>query len=177
MNTSQPRAVLLDRDGVLNVDLATSVRSAEQLTLIPESAEAIALMKHLGYLVIVITNQACVGRGELSSAELDRIHRRLVAQVKLAGGDIDAIYVCTHTPSADCTCRKPRPGLLLSAQRDYGLHLSRTWFVGDDHRDLQAALNAEALPVLVRTGKGKRVTPPPGTPVFSNLMRFAESLG
>jgi len=176
MTRPRPMAVLLDRDGVLNVDLDTSVLSTDQLFLVPESAEAVALMKHLGFLVIVVTNQACVGRGELSRVELNRIHDQLVSEVRRAGGGLDGFFVCTHAESDRCECRKPKPGLLLEAGRTHHLSLPRTWLVGDDLRDVDAARNAGARPALVRTGKGWNLQPPPGVAVFSNLMHFATEL-
>lgn len=167
------RFVLLDRDGVLNRDLPGSVLSADDLEPIEGSAEAVAWLNRAGFEVAVVTNQACVGRGELAPEELERIHLRLLETVAAAGGCIRAIHVCPHTDDDACDCRKPRPGLLRHAAAEHGLDLATTWFVGDDLRDVEAARAAGCRPALVRTGKGARVGPVEGVPVFDDLAAFA----
>jgi D-glycero-D-manno-heptose 1,7-bisphosphate phosphatase len=98
-----------------------------------------------GYRVAVVTNQAGIGRGVVTQEAVDALHARLRAEVQLAGGDIDAVLVCPHHWDAGCACRKPRPGLLFQAQREFHLDLTRTWFLGDDERDAQAAEAAGCL--------------------------------
>jgi len=168
--------VLLDRDGVINEDRARSVRSAGELTMLPGAPEAIALLNARGYRVIVVTNQACVGRGELEPDALDAIHSKMNGAIERAGGRIEAVYVCPHTDDDGCKCRKPRPGLLDQAQRDFDFDPALTWSVGDAARDLHAARAAGCRPALVRTGKGARLDPTPGVPVFDNLTHFVETL-
>lgn len=168
--------VLLDRDGVINRDLPESVRDPESLTLLPQALDALALFKKHGIRVIVITNQACLGRGDVSPGTLDAIHQKMTREVKMHGGEIMSIFVCPHTDADACTCRKPKPGLILAAQRAYGFDLKRTYFVGDALRDLQAAQAAGCRAALVRTGKGARVTPPEGVPVFNTVLGFAQYL-
>jgi len=168
--------VLLDRDGVINRDLAESVRSPEKLVLLPEALEALALFKQHSVTVIVITNQACVGRGDVSPETLDAIHQKMIREVEAHGGKIEAIYVCPHTDADACDCRKPAPGLLLRAQREHGFNLASTYFVGDALRDLQAAEAAGCLGALVKTGKGAKITPPDGIPVFNTVVEFAQHL-
>jgi histidinol-phosphate phosphatase family protein len=133
--------LLLDRDGVLNRRPAPGryVRSWSEFAWVPGALDALRLLKAAGWRVIVITNQAGIARGELTQADLDEIHARLVAEARAAGGDIDAIYCCPHDWNEGCACRKPRPGLLFRAQRDHHLDLTRTPFIGDDERDAQAA--------------------------------------
>ncbi|MCS4034091.1 D-glycero-D-manno-heptose 1,7-bisphosphate phosphatase [Salinibacter ruber] len=168
--------VLLDRDGVLNVDRSHSVRDRSEFKLIDGAPEAVNTINAKGYRVIVVTNQACVGRGDIDPEELDMIHHILQRKIHSAGGEIDDVYVCPHVDADECACRKPRPGLLLQAQRDYGFDLDRTFFVGDDDRDMRAAQNAGASPAVVRTGKGSRWHPPESVPVFDDLADFAERL-
>lgn len=165
--------LLIDRDGVINQDLASSVRTPAQLTVLPQAGRALALLKAHGINVIVVTNQACVGRGDVSPDTLNAIHTKLLREVRAAGGDIQAIFVCPHTDEDECSCRKPAPGLLLQAADAYDLDLSECYFVGDAARDLAAATAAGATPVLVRTGKGSRVTPAAGTLVFDTLLDAA----
>jgi D-glycero-D-manno-heptose 1,7-bisphosphate phosphatase len=140
-------AVILDRDGTLNVrpPRAEYVMRPDDLVWLPGALEALRLLADEGYAVAVVTNQAGVGRGALTADDLDAVHARLRADVMAAGGRIDAIYVCPHDWDEGCACRKPRPGMLFDAQRDLHLDLTRTFFFGDDERDRQAA-NAAGAP-------------------------------
>jgi D-glycero-D-manno-heptose 1,7-bisphosphate phosphatase len=88
---------------------------------------------------VVVSNQAGIGRGIMREADLTDIHDRMKAEAQRAGGQIDAIYHCPHDWDKDCACRKPSPGLLFQAQREFHLDLSRTPFIGDDDRDSEAA--------------------------------------
>ncbi len=174
--SSSPSFVLLDRDGVLNVDRSHSVRDRSEFELIDGAPQAVRTINDKGYHVIVVTNQACVGRGELATDELEVIHRILLQNVREAGGEIEDIYVCPHVDADECECRKPNPGLLYRAQEDYGFNLEKTFFVGDDDRDMQAAQNAGARPAIVRTGKGSRWQPPESVPTFEDIADFARTL-
>jgi D-glycero-D-manno-heptose 1,7-bisphosphate phosphatase len=133
--------VLLDRDGVLNqcMPRATYVCSWSQWEWLPGSRQALRRLTEAGYRVIVITNQPGIARGALTESALDRIHQRMSAEALAAGGEITAIYRCPHNWDEGCVCRKPRPGMLFQAQRDFHLDLSRTLYIGDDERDAQAA--------------------------------------
>ena len=133
--------VLLDRDGVLNERMprAQYVRSWGEWKWRPGAKEALRLLKEAGYRAIVVSNQPGIARGEMTKAALADIHRKLKAEARQADGEITAIYYCPHGWDEGCECRKPRPGLLYQAQRDYSLDLSRTYFIGDDPRDAQAA--------------------------------------
>ena len=169
--------VLVDRDGVLNADRPDSVRTPAELRLLPRAGRAVAQLNALGYRVVVVTNQACVGRGDLSEEMLEHIHDVLRRRIAAQGGAIERIYVCPHLPEVRCDCRKPAPGLLLKARRDLDLDLSATWFVGDSERDLLAAAAAGCRPALVRTGKGARTKPSRAVPIFRDLLSFADYLG
>lgn len=170
------RFVLLDRDGVINEDRPESVRSRNTFVVLPNVPEAIALLNQKGYAVVVVTNQACVGRGELSREELDAIHRLMIDEVGRAGGRIERIYVCPHIDEDHCDCRKPKTGLIDQARQDYGFQSAETWIVGDDLRDIQAAQAAGCRPALVRTGKGAQIVAPAEVPIFRDLMHFAVAI-
>lgn len=148
---SRRPAVILDRDGVLNErpPRAEYVVAPADLRWLPGSLEALRLLREAGFLVIVVTNQAGIARGTMSVADLEAVHHRLRSDAAAAGGDIGAIYYCPHGWDEGCDCRKPRPGMLFAAQRDHGLDLSRTWFIGDDDRDREAALAAGCRSMLV----------------------------
>lgn len=139
-------AVVLDRDGVLNVRPARAeyVRSWSEFRWLPGAREALKLFADAGYRVVVVTNQPGIARGSLSMDALEDIHRRMSADAAASGGRIDRIYVCPHNWDEGCECRKPRPGMLFAAQRDLDLDLSRTFLIGDDERDEAAAKAAGA---------------------------------
>ncbi|CAN5778373.1 HAD-IIIA family hydrolase [soil metagenome] len=143
-------AVIVDRDGVLNEKppRAQYVRSPDDLRWLPGAREALGLLTGAGYTVLVASNQAGVGRGAMSMADLAAVNARLVEDAAASGGRIDGIYFCPHDWDEGCECRKPRPGMLFQAQRDHGLDLSRTFFVGDDERDGEAAA-AAGSPFLI----------------------------
>jgi histidinol-phosphate phosphatase family protein len=136
--------VVLDRDGVLNrkPPRATYIRNWQEFEWLPGAKDALRLLKESGYRVIVVSNQAGIGRGEMTDDAVQEIHDRMKADAVEAGGQIEAIYYCPHDWDEGCDCRKPLPGMLFQAQRDFHLDLTRTCFVGDDHRDGEAAERA-----------------------------------
>lgn len=146
--------VLLDRDGVLNVDLEKSVRSLGDFQMIPQGLQGVRHLSEWGILMAIVTNQAVVGRGELSFRELEEIHESMFQQIHRAGGHIDRLYVCTDTQIEPYGRRKPAPGMLLEAMTDLVVTPSRTLMIGDAMRDLEAARAAGVDAILVRTGKG-----------------------
>ena len=147
-------AVILDRDGVLNrrPPPGQYVREPCEFEWLPGSLDALRAFKEAGYRIIVASNQAGVARGQLTAESLDVVHQRMRSDAQAAGGAIDAVYYCPHDSDAGCECRKPKPGLLFQAQRDFSLDLTRTYFLGDDERDLQAA-DAAAAPGLLVTAE------------------------
>jgi len=168
--------VLVDRDGVINQDRPGSVLSRAEFALIARVPDAIALLNRKGYRVLVVTNQACVGRGDLSREELDAIHALMREKIAAAGGHIDKIYVCPHTDEDDCECRKPRTGLIERARRDFGFIAADTWMIGDDLRDIEAATTAGCRPAIVYTGKLSEDQLPGGVTAYRDLMNFAENV-
>jgi histidinol-phosphate phosphatase family protein len=149
-------AVILDRDGVLNQrpPRAQYVRNWSEFRWLPGVHESLRLFNQAGYRVIVVSNQAGIARGAMTEDDLETIHQRLRAEAVEAGGRVDAFYYCPHDWDAGCPCRKPKPGMLFQAQRDFQLDLSRTTFVGDDERDAQAADAAGCPAALVTPQRG-----------------------
>ena len=143
--------VILDRDGTLNhrPPRAEYVTAPDEFRWLPGSLEALALLKQAGYRVVIVSNQAGINRGALTEADLRAIHARMTADAEQAGGSVDAIYHCPHDWNEGCECRKPAPGMLLQAQRDLDLDLTRTTFMGDDDRDGQAANAAGCRFIMV----------------------------
>lgn len=144
-------AVILDRDGVLNAKMprAEYVRTWSEWRWMPGALDALRRLREAGYRTFIVSNQAGIARGAMTEQDLQEVHARMLADVEAAGGRIDGIYVCPHDWDAGCTCRKPEPGMLLSAQRDHALDLTITPFVGDDARDAEAAAAAGAPSILV----------------------------
>jgi histidinol-phosphate phosphatase family protein len=136
--------VIIDRDGVLNrrPPRAEYVRSWSGWEWLPGALEALRLFREVGYRVIVVSNQAGINRGAMTESDLAEIHARMKSDVRNAGGYIDAIYHCPHDWNEGCECRKPKPGMLFRAQKDFHLDLTRTTFIGDDERDALAAETA-----------------------------------
>ena len=152
--TAQKRFVLLDRDGVLNEAVRDGyVTGVEMLRLLPGAAEAIARLNRNGFEAIVVSNQQCVGKGILSQEGLAAITEALGDAIEeVAGGVVADFLYCTHLSSDGCLCRKPKPGLLLEAQRRYGFDLATTYFVGDSFSDLLTAAAAGCPSIFVLSG-------------------------
>jgi D-glycero-D-manno-heptose 1,7-bisphosphate phosphatase len=154
------RAVFIDRDGTLTEEVGY-VNHPARLRLLPRSAEAIRRLNESGVAAVVVTNQAGIARGYFSEEVLQAVHEALHHQLKRAGAHLDGVYVCPHHPSegappyrADCTCRKPKPGLLQRAAAELDLDLGRSVLVGDKASDLVAARAVGSRSVLVLTGYG-----------------------
>ena len=146
--------ILLDRDGVINKAVRGGyVTSIAMLHLIPGAARAIATLNRHGYQVLVVSNQQCVGKGLLRAEELEKISAALRDMIRRESGGVIADYFyCPHLAAVNCTCRKPRPGLILEAQRRYGIRLSETYFIGDSYSDIETARRAGCRPVFVLSG-------------------------
>ncbi len=168
--------ILLDRDGVLNQDYPDDyVKSPAELILLPGVGEAIARLNARGWPVALCTNQACVGKGIIDEAMLTRIHDDLRARIAPAGARIDAIFFAPDPPWAVTDRRKPGPGMLREAMRQFRATPEETVFIGDAVTDLQAAAAAGCRRILVRTGKGKK-TQAAGLPEAVLPVTIAESL-
>ena len=149
---NKQKAIFLDRDGTINKS-AGFINKPEQFELIPGVAEAIKMINKSGYLAIVVTNQPVIARGECSFDELQTIHDKMETDLGKEGAFIDGIYICPHHTDKgfagerpdykfDCDCRKPQPGLLLQAAKDFNIDLSQSYMIGDSQRDVKAGNNA-----------------------------------
>jgi D-glycero-D-manno-heptose 1,7-bisphosphate phosphatase len=147
-------AIFLDRDGVINRNRLDHVKSWAEFEFLPGVLDALRRLAQLEWPVVVISNQAIVGRGLVSRQTMDEISEQMTSVVWSVGGRIDRVFYCPHRPEEHCECRKPRPGLLLNAASEMGLDLTRSFFVGDAESDVRAAQAAGCRPVLVKTGRG-----------------------
>ncbi len=138
------KAAFLDRDGVINRKAPEGeyILRWEEFQFLPGVAEAIKLLNNSGILVIVVSNQRCVSKGLLSIPDLEEIHRKMQDVLSVAGARLDAIYFCPHDNFPPCDCRKPAPGMLLSAAKEHGIDLSSSWMIGDTNSDMEAGKRA-----------------------------------
>ena len=151
------RTVFLDRDGVINENLNDGyVSKWDEFTFIPKTKEAIAALTDAGWDVIVISNQAGVGKGVMTAQAVESINIRMVQEISRHGGKIKAVYYCPHRPDENCGCRKPKPGLLIQAAQEWGIALSASYLVGDKISDIHAGAQVGCTTILVETGWGKK---------------------
>lgn len=180
MNT---KLIVLDRDGTINHDSDDYVKSPEEWVALPGAIEAMARLHHAGWHLVIASNQSGLGRGLFDVATLNQMHDKLNKALAAAGGRVDAIFYCPHTPDDHCQCRKPLPGLFEQIGERFGVQLSEVHAVGDTLRDAQAAAAVGCQTHLVRTGKSEILTQdtlpekfPPGTQVHADLSAFADWL-
>lgn len=147
--------VFLDRDGVINEDSSLYIKKWKELRFLPGSLEALKTLHTNGCTTIVITNQSMIGRKISSLKCLDEIHRNMKDTVNRQGGKIHDIFFCPHRPDENCDCRKPKPGLIIQAQKKHRVDLSTACMVGDSAKDIECARNAGLRhAILVQTGNG-----------------------
>lgn len=174
------KAIFLDRDGTINkyVGFLTNIDDFE---LIDGVAEAIRRLNQSGYLVIVVTNQPVIARGEVTVRELDLIHNKMETLLGNEGAYVDDIFYCPHHPDRgfsgerpeykiECSCRKPRPGMILEAAKKYNIDIEKSWMVGDSINDIEAGKNAGCKTAYI--GKEKK----PGIPSYGSLFEFVEDI-
>ncbi len=153
------KAIFLDRDGTINRYVGF-LRDINDFELLPGVAEAIRLINSSGYLAIVITNQPVIARGEIKVSELHHIHNKMETLLGREGAYIDALYYCPHHPDCgfegevkelkiECSCRKPKPGLIFQAAEDYNIRLEDSWMIGDGKNDVGAGKAAGCKTVLI----------------------------
>jgi len=177
------KLVILDRDGTINQDSDDYVKSADEWIPLPGALEAIARLNHAGWHVAVASNQSGLGRGLFDVAALNAMHSKMHKLLGAAGGRIDAVFYCPHSPEESCNCRKPASGLFEQIGERYGMDLRGVPAVGDTLRDLQAGAAVGCSPHLVLTGKGEKFKDkalpdefPAGTQVHADLSAFADWL-
>ncbi len=177
MTPSPRRAVFLDRDGTLIED-ASYLRDPAQVRLLPGVSDAVARLGSAGYLAIVVTNQSGIARGLVSAEEYVLTERRLDELLAVHGARLDAHYHCPHFPEVDgpCECRKPGPLLYRRAAERFGIALSRSWWVGDRLRDVEAAMLLGGRGILVSSGPIPPPASDPRFPVVADLGAAVETV-
>lgn len=153
------KAVFLDRDGTIN-KLDNFLTDINKLELIPDAAKAIKKINDSGYLAIIITNQPVIARGDITFEQLQEINNKLETLLGKEGAYIDALYLCPHHPDKgfegerpeykiQCNCRKPNPGMILQACKDFNIDVTESFMVGDSQNDIECGRNAGCKSVLV----------------------------
>jgi D-glycero-D-manno-heptose 1,7-bisphosphate phosphatase len=169
--------VFLDRDGTLNLETGY-VHDRAGWQWLPGAPQALARLHGFGYRLVVVSNQSGLARGLYGTADVDALHDYVNEDLAGRGAIIDAFYYCPHHPdfTGDCSCRKPKPGLLLRATEELGLDCKRSWMIGDKISDIRAGRAAGCRSILVRTGYGHRAEAdmPAGLPVADDLRAAAE---
>lgn len=159
---NKQKAIFLDRDGTINKYVGFLTKP-EQFELLPGVAEAIKMINKSGYLAIVVTNQPVIARGDCTWEVLQQIHDKMETELGKEGAFLDAIYICPHHKDKgfegerleykfDCECRKPKPGLLLQAAKDFNIDLSQSIMIGDSENDIKAGENARCAQSLLVYG-------------------------
>lgn len=174
------KLVVLDRDGVINYDSVHFIKSTNEWIPIPGSLEAIALLNQSGYRVAVATNQSGISRGLFDMVTLNAIHDKMHRALGQLGGRVDAMFYCPHSAEDNCSCRKPKPGMMEEIGHRFGMDMKGVPIVGDALRDLQAGAVLGMQPILVRTGKGEETLAagglPDGTLVFADLAEAVQHI-
>ncbi len=158
---NKQKAIFLDRDGTINKYVGF-LRNIDDFELLPTAAEAIKQINRSGYLAIVVTNQPVIARGEVKFAELDEIHNKMETLLGKDGAYLDGIYFCPHHPDSgfkgevkelkfDCDCRKPKPGMLLQAAKDFNIDLEQSYMIGDGELDRGAGEAAGCRTKIIPT--------------------------
>lgn len=174
------KLIILDRDGVINYGSTQCIKHPKEWRPLPGSLEAIARLVQADYRVVVATNQSGIGRGLFDMLTLNAIHNKMHKAVVQAAGRIDSIFYCPHAAEANCSCRKPKTGMLETIALRYNVNLKGVPVVGDALRDLESAAEMGAQPILVLTGKGTKTQAkgglPEGTLVYRDLAAFVSTL-
>ncbi|HME89710.1 MAG TPA: HAD family hydrolase [Chthoniobacterales bacterium] len=148
----KPRAVFIDRDGTIMHD-ADYCSDPKQVQVFDGATAVLRRLKRAGYKIIVITNQSGIGRGFFTQKQYRAVEAEVLRQ--LGNGLVDATYFCPDTPGKPSKCRKPAPGMVLQAAREYGVDLARSFLIGDKEVDAECAHNAGVRAIRVRTGLDK----------------------
>lgn len=157
MTELSEKLVILDRDGVINLDSDNYIKSAEEWIPIESSLQAIARLNNAGYKVAIASNQSGIARGYFSEIDLVMIHKKMEIALAKVGAHIDALEYCADHPDKASNMRKPNPGMLNKLIEMFNIKAKTVWFVGDSASDIECAFNAGCKPALVLTGKEKNV--------------------
>ena len=149
--------IILDRDGVINIDSSSYIKSADEWNLIPESLNAIKKLTEHEYQIIIISNQSGLGRGIISYNNFIEINLKMLSQISRIGGSILAVLYCPSLPTSECMNRKPETGMFSEIAGRLNISLDKCFSIGDSPRDIDASLSSKCKPLGLRTGNGKNI--------------------
>ena len=156
-NSALQNVVFIDRDGVVNQDSSAYIKSWAEFQFLPRSLEALRKLNQHNFRSYLITNQSAINRKLITPDILSQIHRNMMAEIGATGGRIEDIFFCPHLPEEGCNRRKPKPGLILAAQKKYHIHLANSYMIGDSAKDIVCARQANCgFAILVKTGNYAR---------------------
>jgi D-glycero-D-manno-heptose 1,7-bisphosphate phosphatase len=172
------RFLLLDRDGILNVNRPDYVKSFKEVVFYPDALEALRLLKERDIGVVLISNQSGLNRGFITWGDFWDMHQGVIKQVEECGGKIFATFYCPHRPDENCECRKPSHAMILAACRYLGIKPSEAHFIGDHETDMAAAKNAGCggIRVCRHNAGGNTDTCASGAPAFASLLEAILSI-
>ncbi|WP_444996325.1 D-glycero-beta-D-manno-heptose 1,7-bisphosphate 7-phosphatase [Aliikangiella sp. IMCC44359] len=174
------KLIILDRDGVINLDSDNYIKTPDEWIPIESSLRAIAKLNNADYKIGIATNQSGIARGYFDLITLTLMHKKMEMALAEVGAHINALKYCPDHPDNAGPNRKPNPGMANKLISLFEVLPEETWFVGDSQSDIECAINANCKPALVLTGKGERTLKkgnlPDNLPVFKNLMEFVDHL-
>ncbi len=147
-------AIFLDRDGTI-LNETGYLGDPKKMRFYRDVFRGLKILSQLGFPLVVVSNQSGLARGYFSKRDYARVNSAFLTVLKKRGVEIAAVYICPHLPTAECSCRKPRTGLLRLAARKLRIDVRKSFVIGDQLRDIELARNARATGILVLTGKGK----------------------
>ena len=179
------KAIILDRDGTINIE-KDYLYKIEDFEFEEGVIEGLKILADLGYIFVVVTNQSGIARGYYTEDDLCILNTYIGKSLEERGIKIEKFYYCPHHPEkgvgnykVKCTCRKPNPGMLEEAIREFNIDRDKSFMIGDNMSDIEAGINAKVTPILVETGHGleyiEKVSKL-GIAKFKNILEFAESL-
>ncbi len=169
------KAIFLDRDGTLNPDPGY-ISSPKDYCLFEGVGEALAKLHNAGYLLILVTNQSGISRGLFTEKQLEAVHEKMNNLLGQFGVRLDAIYYCPHHPDfpyngvTECSCRKPKPGMILQALKDYNIDKENSFVIGDRTSDIKIGLSSGVSPVCIAVKPFKEFEEIPTFPTLSEAV-------
>lgn len=156
-----PKAVFIDRDGTLNLNKTGYIHKIEDFEYTGGTVEALQKLSKLDYKIIIVTNQSGIAKGYYTEQDYEKLTSWMIDDLKKKGVSIDKVYHCPHNPEDTCDCRKPKPGMLVQAVKDFGISLSKSWFIGDDERDVITGreANTKTIKIGQKMSPGLRLEP------------------
>lgn len=157
----QTKAVFLDRDGTININKPEYLHKINDFKFAPQVIPALQKLSKTDYKIIILTNQSGISRGYFEEKDLKKLHHWLIKKLKCKDVRVDKIYYCPHQPKDNCSCRKPKIGMLQQAVNDFGISLAKSWIIGDDEKDIIMAreTNVKSIKISKRMNKKLKLQP------------------